>query len=52
MRYTVKLFTDRIVNVMASDDLSEVVVTEHYYRNLYGKDKVWICDNIQEILVG
>ena len=52
MRYTVKLFTDRIVNVMASDDLSEAVVTEHYYRNLYGKDRVWISDSLQEIMVG
>lgn len=52
MRYTVKIFTDRIVNVMASDDLSEAISVENYYANQYGRENVWISDSLQEIMVG
>jgi hypothetical protein len=53
MRYTVKLFKwDVIRNVINTDDLSRANKIEQYLINEYGKDNVWICDNLQEIMVG
>jgi len=52
MRYTVKLYTDRIVNVTTTDDISEAISVENYYANQYGRENVWISDSLQEIMVG
>lgn len=53
MRYTVKLFKwDVIRNVINTDDISRANEIEQYLKPIYGKDNVWICDNIQEVMVG
>ena len=52
MRYTVRVFTDRIVDVLNTDDLSEAINMENHYANLCGADKVWMADAVMEILVG
>ena len=53
MRYTVKLFKwDVIRNVINTDDISRANKIEQYLINEYGKDNVWICDNLQEVMVG
>lgn len=53
MQYTVKLFKwGEIRNVTHTDDISKANQIEQYLKPIYGKDNVWICDNLQEVMVG
>jgi len=52
MRYTVKVYANGISNVATTDDISEAISVENYYANQYGRENVWICDSLQEIMVG
>lgn len=53
MLYTVKLFKwDVIRNVINTNDYSKAHKIEQYLINEYGKDNVWICDNVREVMVG
>ena len=53
MLYTVKLFKwGEIRNAIHTNDYSKANKIEQYLKPIYGKDNVWICDNIQEIAVG
>ena len=51
--YTLKVDNgDGIENIWSGNDIDEA----HHYESIgikyWGKDNVWICDNIQEIAVG
>ena len=53
MMYTVKLFKwGEIRNVIHTTDISKAIKYEQYLTNKYGKANVWICDSLQEIMVG
>jgi len=52
MRYTVRVYANEISNVINTDDISEAISVENYYAGQYGRENVWICDNLQEIMVG
>ena len=53
MRYTVKLVKwDVIRNVINTNDITRANEIEQYLIKEYGRDKVWICDNLQEVMVG
>jgi len=53
MRYTVKYIVNGVINSDApTDDLSKAIQREAVLRDKFGMDAVWICDNLQEILVG
>jgi hypothetical protein len=52
--YTLKVHVEHghIENIWSGNDINEA----HHYESIgikhWGKDNVWICDNIQEIAVG
>lgn len=51
--YTVRLFKwGEIRDVINTDDISRANKIEQYLANIYGKDKVWICDHFVEMMVG
>lgn len=53
MRYTVKLYKwDDVRNVINTDDYSRAHNIELYLKDIYGKENVWVCDNVQEVMVG
>jgi len=53
MRYTVKYIVYGVINSDApTNDLSKAIQREAVLRDKFGMDAVWICDNLQEILVG
>ena len=53
MHYTVKLNKwGSIRNVINTNDYSRAMEFEQYLAKEYGRDKVWICDNLQEVMVG
>jgi hypothetical protein len=53
MRYTVKLVKwDVVRNVINTNDITRANEIEQYLIKEYGRDKVWICDNLQEVMVG
>jgi len=53
MRYTVKYIVNGVINSDApTDDLSKAIQREAVLRDKFGMDAVWVCDNLQEILVG
>ena len=53
MRYTVKYIVNGVINSDApTDDLSKAIQREAVLKDKFGMDVVWICDNLQEILVG
>jgi hypothetical protein len=52
-QYTLKVDNgDGIENIWSGNDINEA----HHYESIgikhWGKDNVWICDNLQEIMVG
>lgn len=52
-QFTVKINREGIiVNKLDTDNYSEALRCEEDMVKQYGKDNVWICDNLQEILVG
>ena len=53
MRYTVKYIVNGVINSdTPTNDLSKAIQREAVLRDKFGMDAVWICDNLQEILVG
>jgi len=51
--YTVRLIKwGEIRNVIHTTDMSKAIKYEQYLANIYGKDKVWICDHFVEMMVG
>ena len=53
MRYTVKLFKSEVIrNVINTDDFYRAHEIEQDLINEYGRDNVWVCDNLQEMMVG
>ena len=54
-RYTLKVSNDnsgQIENIWTGDDINDVL---HYKKNAvayWGRENVWIWDNLQEIMVG
>ena len=39
-------------NIWSGDEMSEAIRLEAIAIKHWGKDNVWICDNLQEIMVG
>jgi len=53
MLYTVKIVDEGVItNDLHTDSYVEACQHESYAGNVYGKDNVWICDNLMEIFVG
>jgi hypothetical protein len=53
MRYIVRVVKGNdIVNIYNSNNYSSALAVEITAREIYGKDNVWICDCLEEILVG
>ena len=53
MLYTVKIVSKGIIkNILDTNDHSKAIQCELDAAEIYGKENVWICDNIQEIRVG
>jgi len=53
MLYTVKIVNEGVItNDLHTDSYVEACQHESYAANVYGKDNVWICDNLMEIFVG
>jgi hypothetical protein len=53
MLYTVKIVDEGVItNDLHTNDYAEALQHESYAAKVYGKDNVWICDNIQEVMVG
>ena len=54
MLYTLKVHVEHghIENIWSGNDINEA----HHYESIgikhWGKDNVWICDNVQEVMVG
>ena len=54
MRYTLKVDdgNGQIENIWSGNEMSEAIHFEAIAIKIWGKDSVWICDNLQEIMVG
>lgn len=53
MLYTVKIVSEGIIRtILDTNDLDKAIQYELHAAELYGKENVWVCDNIQEIMVG
>ena len=54
MRYTLRVHSSngQIENIWSGSEMSEAIRLEAIAIHHWGKDNVWICDNIQEIMVG
>ena len=56
-RYTLKVVRSEgnwVTNssIWSGDDRGEALKRENMAAKQYGKDNVWVCDNIDEITVG
>jgi hypothetical protein len=52
-RYTLKVDNgDNIENIWSGNKMSHAIHYEAIAIKYWGKDAVWICDNLQEIMVG
>jgi len=54
-RYTLKVVHgegDWVANVWSGNDMGEVLKREDRAVKQYGKDNVWVCDNMDEVAVG
>ena len=54
-RYTLKVSNNnsgQIENIWSGDDINDAHRYETKTIEYWGKDNVWICDNLQEIMVG
>jgi hypothetical protein len=53
-RYTLKVNcgNGQIENIWSGDEMSEAIRLENIAIKHWGKDNAWICDNMQEIMVG
>ncbi len=53
MRYTVKILKEGVItDDLNTDSYVKACKHESYAIAALGKDRVWICDNLQEIMVG
>ena len=54
MRYTLRVNggNGQIENIWSGNEMSEAIHFEAIAIKHWGKDNVWICDNLQEVLVG
>ena len=53
MLYTVKIVSKgSIKNILTTNDHDKAVQCELDAAEIYGKENVWVCDNVQEIMVG
>jgi len=51
--YIVKLYKwGEVRNVLRTSDRDKAVETETYLADIYGKDNVWICNLVDEMMVG
>ena len=51
--YTVKIASEGIIRtILDTDDLDKAIQCELDAGEIYGKENVWVCDNVQEIMVG
>ena len=54
-RYTLKVVHGEgnwVTNLWSGDDMGEALKREGRAIKQYGKDNVWLCDNMDEIAVG
>ena len=53
-RYTLQVLYgySKIENIWSGDEMSEAIRLEDIAIKHWGKDNVWVCDNMQEIMVG
>ena len=52
-QFTVRVYQNhRIVNVLDTNNYIEAMRCEEDMKNQWGEGNVWICDNLQELLVG
>ena len=52
-RYTLKFLNgDNIENIWSGNEMSEALKREDMAAKQYGRDNVWVCDNMQELTVG
>ena len=52
-RYTLKVDNgDNMENIWSGDDYKDALHYEAIGIKHWGKDNVWLCDNLQEIAVG
>lgn len=53
MLYTVKIANKGVIrNILDTNDLGKAIQCELDAAKIYGKQNVWVCDNMQEIMVG
>lgn len=53
MLYTVKIVSKgSIKNILNTNDLDKAIQCELDAAEIYGKENVWVCNNVQEIMVG
>lgn len=52
-RYTLRVhYGGQIKNIWFGSKLSEAIRQEDIAIKRWGKDNVWICDNLEEMMVG
>ena len=52
-QYTVRVNDEGVItNDLNTNNYVEALQHESYLTQVYGKDNVWICDNIQEVMCG
>lgn len=53
MLYTVNIVSEGIIKtILDTNDLDKAIQCELDAAEIYGKENVWVCDNVQEIMVG
>jgi hypothetical protein len=52
-RYTLRVNCVEVCrDIWSGDEMSEAIRLEAIAIKQWGKDNVWICDNLQEMMVG
>ena len=52
-RYTLKVDNgDGIENIWAGNEMSDAIHYEAIAIKYWGKENVWVCDNLQEVMCG
>ena len=52
-RYTLKVDNgDNIENIWAGNEMSDAIHYEAIAIKYWGKENVWVCDNLQEVMCG
>ena len=51
--YTVKIVSEGIIRtILDTNNLDKAIQCELDACEIYGKENVWVCDNVPEIMVG